>query len=633
MTPLVHLVKNDGRTYFNSVICILALSMVCAVGCGTHSSSKQENGDKTNSPSEHENDNPASNAPRDTATDSAGLSPSNASETAIERRDPRIDGWSTEVWSDLAAKKLNRIGEWLSAKSQLDESAVASVLVNQGIQSTALVPDTLETIMDGELKIRRGNIPPTPTLLDLRTWVKQLREFGSRINRSGVVHYKFKIIRVTEEKNSIRTVAYFQADDHDSDSSAQVNATWECLWEIYGRDLRLSQLLISNYSEVNGNFPEGRLFNDCTLSVFRHADSFQSQLLKSTNYWRRNIQAALGIDLFGHQGMAIGDANGDGLEDLYICQPGGVVNRLYLQNNDGTVRDVSEKSGTDFLDRSRAAMFIDFDNDSDQDLAVVIDAHVVFLSNNGSGVFTQQMSHYVGTSVTLAAADYDLDSDVDLYVCGYSAPRGGEGAPTPYHDANNGTRNHLLQNNITSQLWQFTDVTEKTGLDQNNSRYSLSASWEDFDNDGDPDLYVANDFGRNNLYRNDDGKFIDIAAEAGVEDLSAGMGVCWGDYNQDGLPDIYVSNMFSSAGNRVAYQRKFRSQDSESSRTQFQRHARGNSLFENVGDGTFRDVSQEAQVMMGRWAWGSLMVDVNNDSHLDILVTNGLATNEDTDDL
>ena len=96
------------------------------------------------------------------------------------------------------------------------------------------------------------------------------------------------------------------------------------------------------------------------------------------------------------------------------------------------------------------------------------------------------------------------------------------------------------------------DVTQETGLNQNNSRYTLSASWNDFDLDGDQDLYVANDFGRNNLYRNDEGKFIDIAAEAGVEDLSAGMGVCWGDYNQDGLMDLYVSNMFSSAGNRVA---------------------------------------------------------------------------------
>ena len=111
------------------------------------------------------------------------------------------------------------------------------------------------------------------------------------------------------------------------------------------------------------------------------------------------------------------------------------------------------------------------------------------------------------------------------------------------------------------------------------------------------------------------------------------MGVSWGDYNNDGLMDIYVSNMFSSAGNRVAFQRKFRDDDTAETKSMFQRHARGNSLFENAGDGTFRDVSVEAAVTMGRWAWGSVFTDLNNDGWRDLLVTNGLATNEDTGDL
>ena len=203
----------------------------------------------------------------------------------------------------------------------------------------------------------------------------------------------------------------------------------------------------------------------------------------------------------------------------------------------------------------------------------------------------------------------------------------------PYHDANNGNENHLLSN---LGNWQFSDVTQKVALDQDNTRYSLSASWEDFDNDGDMDLYVANDFGRNCLYRNDystTGQFVNIAPQAGVEDLSAGMGVSWGDYNNDGLMDLYVSNMFSSAGNRVAYQRQFRTADDSRTRADFQRHARGNSLFENAGDGTFRDITLDAEVAMGRWAWGSLFADINNDGWRDLLVTNGLATNEDTDDL
>ena len=99
------------------------------------------------------------------------------------------------------------------------------------------------------------------------------------------------------------------------------------------------------------------------------------------------------------------------------------------------------------------------------------------------------------------------------------------------------------------------------------------------------------------------------------------------------LPDLYVSNMFSSAGNRIAYQRKFKSDSHEATRAQFQRHARGNTLFENVGDGTFRDVSVSSAVTMGRWAWGSTFIDLNNDGLEDIFVANGYVTQEDTGDL
>ena len=174
---------------------------------------------------------------------------------------------------------------------------------------------------------------------------------------------------------------------------------------------------------------------------------------------------------------------------------------------------------------------------------------------------------------------------------------------------------------------------EKRVWKENNRRFSYASAWEDYDNDGDLDLYVANDFGRNNLYRNDGGKFKDVAPTAGVEDLSAGMSVTWTDYNNDGWMDIYVSNMFSSAGNRIAFQREFQSDADGSTKGLFQRHARGNTLFENAKDGTFRDVSLEANVTLGRWAWGSRFVDINNDGWQDILVANGFLTQSNPDDL
>jgi len=147
------------------------------------------------------------------------------------------------------------------------------------------------------------------------------------------------------------------------------------------------------------------------------------------------------------------------------------------------------------------------------------------------------------------------------------------------------------------------------------------------------DLYVANDFGRNNLYRNDRGRFTDVAADAGVEDAASGMSVSWGDYNRDGNMDVYVANMFSAAGNRVTYQRRFVTARTERTAARVQRMARGNTLFANSGDGRFLDVSEAAAVTMGRWAWASKFADFNNDGWQDLVVANGYVTTEDTGDL
>jgi hypothetical protein len=98
--------------------------------------------------------------------------------------------------------------------------------------------------------------------------------------------------------------------------------------------------------------------------------------------------------------------------------------------------------------------------------------------------------------------------------------------------------------------------------------------------------------------------------------------------------DLYVGNMFSSAGNRVAYQRQYRPNLDPTAQQAFRRHARGNTLFENRGDGTFRDVTLPTRVNMGRWSWSSNFADINNDSREDLLVANGMVTSvEDSGDL
>ena len=156
--------------------------------------------------------------------------------------------------------------------------------------------------------------------------------------------------------------------------------------------------------------------------------------------------------------------------------------------------------------------------------------------------------------------------------------------------------------------------------------------------DGDLDLYVANDFGGNHLYRNElaerkNAAFVDVSEESGVRDVAAGMSTCWGDYDNDGHPDLYVGNMFSSAGNRIAFQDRFKADRDAETRALYQRHARGNSLFRNLGDGRFEDRSESSGTTMGRWAWSSLFTDLDNDGWEDLLVANGFITQADPGDL
>jgi hypothetical protein len=266
---------------------------------------------------------------------------------------------------------------------------------------------------------------------------------------------------------------------------------------------------------------------------------------------------------------------------------------------------------------------------------------VVFGENDGRGRFSRRARIAgVDDPQSMAAADFDRDGDLDVYLCGYtrrieysdrSAEVGfGTRAPVPYHDANNGGANALLRNDGS---FAFTNVTNEVGLGENNGRFSWAAAWEDYDDDGDPDLYVANDYGRNNLYRNEAGRFRDVAAAAGVEDPGNGMSADWGDYDRDGDMDLYVGNMFSSAGRRIATQELFAPGGTAAARADLLRSARGNSLFANQGGGLFRDVSEEAGVTLGRWAWASIFFDLNNDGWQDLVVANGFFTHEDSSDI
>ena len=127
------------------------------------------------------------------------------------------------------------------------------------------------------------------------------------------------------------------------------------------------------------------------------------------------------MTLLGTPGTALGDVNGDGLEDLYLCQAGGLPNRLFVQQEDGSVRDTTEESGTGWVESCRSALLVDLDNDGDQDLVVVSYARLILSRNDGTGRFSVAGIMEIGIgAMGVSAADYDRDGDLDLYVCHYS---------------------------------------------------------------------------------------------------------------------------------------------------------------------------------------------------------------------
>lgn len=380
-------------------------------------------------------------------------------------------------------------------------------------------------------------------------------------------------------------------------------------------------------------------FIDVTSQALGATESYKSQMLHGADYWRTVLDGACGIDVYGNNGVAAGDFDNDGFDDLYICQAAGLPNRLYRNRGDGTFEDVTEKAGVGVLDNTACALFADFDNRGLQDLLVVCGSGPLLFINQGNGTFSLKRDAFKfahppqGTFTHAALADYDNDGRLDIYFCVYNYYLGLDQYhyPVPYFDARNGPPNFLLRNEGNAT---FVDRTEAAGLNTNNDRYSFACAWGNSSSSGFPDLYVVNDFGRSNLYRNNgDGTFSDISADAGVDDVGAGMSAAWSDFDNDGHPDLYAANMWSAAGQRVSAQKLFHQNAPENIRTLYQRHARGNSLYRNLGDSKFQSISEQAGVAMGRWSWCSDFWDFDHDGYPDLYIANGYISGPDRNDL
>ncbi len=336
-------------------------------------------------------------------------------------------------------------------------------------------------------------------------------------------------------------------------------------------------------------------------------------------------------------GIAAGDFDRDGDLDLYVPRIG--KNILF------------RKEGAKFVPLpgdegvGSAALFVDLDNDGWLDLLLAnleskkmptsrglrqnsSGRALVWLRNQGNGTFEDRTKgaglQVQGPAMSLAASDIDRDGDLDFYVCFYKDFGKESESYVPIPD-------DILQasNGVPNQLWinqgdgTFREEASKRGVADKG--WSFSASFADYDNDGDPDLSVANDFGQNRLYRNlGEGRFEDVTAASGASDAGFGMGVSWGDVDGDGRLDQYVSNMYSTAGNRLL---------STEDDSRLHKMARGNTLLLNRKEGTFEDVSEKAGVGRAGWAWSNSFLDYNSDGYPDLYVANGYMTGESDFDL
>jgi enediyne biosynthesis protein E4 len=328
-------------------------------------------------------------------------------------------------------------------------------------------------------------------------------------------------------------------------------------------------------------------------------------------------------------GVALIDYDRDGWPDIYFTNAQSVDmalsgrkarSALYRNNHDGTFTDVTERAGVGYPCWAMGAAVGDFNNDGWPDLLVTCFGGVVLYRNNGDGTFTDVtkaagLGGDSGWATGAAFGDYDNDGNADLFVAHYvdlnldklpefgslktclylgiavqCGPRGLKGAPDKlYHNNGDGT---------------FTDVSKQAGVDDPENRFGLTAIWEDFDQDGHLDLFVANDGQPNYLYRSDGkGHFTDIAFAAGAAvDQNgleqANMGVALGDYLHNGRNSIAISHF----NNEYA------------------------TLFSNDGNMNFTDAAHSSGIAAATIpyvGWGDGFFDFDNDGWVDFFLANG----------
>ena len=331
---------------------------------------------------------------------------------------------------------------------------------------------------------------------------------------------------------------------------------------------------------------------------------------------------------FVWHGAAAGDFNNDGLLDLFVV--GANRNYLYLNDGKGSFKDVSEEAGVKITAAGTAPLVLDYDNDGDEDIFISAVGQQILLQNKfkqtGKLEF-DDVSLESGVAkdaigFSAVAGDVNGDGRLDIYVTSYN--RYGQITPDSWFRATNGTPSLLF---ISQPDGTFREEAEKWGVALH--RWSYAAEFADINGDGKIDLYVANDFGEKAMFINKGDRFVDEAEARGVLDPGNGMGVSFGDYNNDGRLDLHATNMSSTAGNRILT-RLF--PNSSVKDNVLKKLAAGNNLYENTGDGHFKDVTADVGGFSGGWAWGGGFIDFDNDGWEDIYTPNGFISGKSMKD-
>lgn len=439
-----------------------------------------------------------------------------------------------------------------------------------------------------------------------------------------------KIYTIDEQEASTRTMIVASAFGKTAGaSSRQATSLWETVWTRPASPKEmplLKSVRVVAQEELATAFKTDQLLADCTVSVLKRCDCLRSQLDYGIDQWARRIP---GIDLMGEHGLAVGDVNGDGIDDIYVCQPHGLPNLLLIQNPDGTCDEVSRQWKVDALDSSYAALMVDLDNDRDQDLVVSTDETLLIFSNTGKGVFQIEHRLPVGRSArSICAADFDRDGDLDMFLCKYEGVRKRDDMivlPIELGNANDGGRNVLLRND---ESFQFTDATEEAGITSNNSYFTRSAVWSDYDQDGDQDLYVVNEFATDQIFENQNGWFREVTGAVGINEVARHRTVSCGDFNHDGRSDFYVATDVP-----FSVQRSFGRVNRGAEPRDFRDAVTGDShiWYAQEDSDQWRPFSMRAPLFSSHSAFGSVATDLNNDGLDDIIVTNGMLTRFSTD--